>query len=171
MVFSLTLDTLPQRLGLTTRLPRLLIAAEIPWFEKRGHVYHCKDLGELDMLKEQSSTIYPDDFSEWDESETLDIHAIIQESNGLPPDVTNANIKSINKRVLNQRLLSLLVSQVAPQDSDSEWQVRQQNRKKALSLYLGRALICVFIQLPGLHYTIEVDPKSERVVHWEWQKT
>ena len=31
-------------------------------------------------------------------------------------------------------------------------------------------LICVFIRLPGVIYTIEIDPGTEEVIHWEWQK-
>ena len=129
----------------------------------------CKEYRDLEMLNEHGSTMRSEDNSDWHESETLDIRAIIQECVNLPLDVTNAKLTNINERVLDQRLLSFLVSQRAPQDSDPEWVVRRRNRKEALSPYLGRVLICVFIRLPGVHYTIELDPELQRVAHWEWQ--
>lgn len=36
---------------------------------------------------------------------------------------------------------------------------------------LDRQLVCVFFRLPGCHYTFEIDPESNTVVHWEWQPT
>ena len=121
------------------------------------------------MLKEQHSTIQADDNSEWRVNETLDLRSIIRDCPGLPPDVTSAKLTSINERILDQRLLSFLVTQSAPQDNDKECVDRRQNRQEALSPYLGRVLICVFIRLPHIHYTIEIDPELERVIHWEWQ--
>jgi hypothetical protein len=38
-----------------------------------------------------------------------------------------------------------------------------------LSQYLDKTLICIYIRLPGVHYTIEIDPKMNRVIYWEWQ--
>ena len=121
------------------------------------------------MFKEQRSATPSEDSSQWHASETLDIRAIIQECRELPPDVTRAELTRIDERIIDQRLLSFLVGQSAPEHHDPEWLGRQSYRKDALSPYLGRVLICVFIRLPGIHYTIEVDPESQRVVHWEWQ--
>ena len=121
------------------------------------------------MLKEQQSATLSEDFSDFLASEPLDIRAIIQGCIELPPDVATAEFTRVDERVLDRRLLSFLVSQPSPQNNDPTWIVRQQCRKEALSPYLGRELICVFIRLPGIHYTIEVDAQLERVVHWEWQ--
>ena len=121
------------------------------------------------MLKEQRSATSSEDLSDLPVSETLDIRTIIQECIELPPDVASAELTSVNERVIDQRLLSFVVNQSASECNDSDWLVRQQCRKSALSRYLGRVLICVFIRLPGVQYTIEVDPELERVVHWEWQ--
>ncbi len=121
------------------------------------------------MFKEQRSATPSEDNSQWYASETLDIQAIIQECRELPPDVTRAELTRIDERIIDRRLLSFLVGQSAPEHHESGWLVRQRCRKDALSPYLGRVLICVFIRLPGIHYTIEVDPELQRVVHWEWQ--
>jgi len=120
------------------------------------------------MLKEQRSPTPSEDFSDSPISTTLDIRTIIQECIELPPDVASAELTSVNERLIDQRLLSYLVNQSASESNDSDWVVRQRCRKSALLPYLGRVLICVFIRLPGVQYTIEVDPELERVVHWEW---
>lgn len=121
------------------------------------------------MLKAQQSATSSEDLSDLPVGETLDIRTIIQECIELPPDVTSAELTSVSERVIDQQLLSFLVSQYASVSNDCDWVVRQRRRTEALSPYLGRVLICAFIRLPGIHYTIEVDPELERVVHWEWQ--
>ena len=35
--------------------------------------------------------------------------------------------------------------------------------------FLDQRLTCVCIRLPGIVYTIEIDPRAEKVIHWEWQ--
>jgi hypothetical protein len=131
----------------------------------------CDCLGQIDlkMFKEQRSATPSEDNSQWHASETLDIRAIIQECSELPPDVTRAELTRVDERIIDRRLLSFLASQSAPEHHDPGSLVRQSFRKDVLSPYLGRVLICVFIRLPGIHYTIEVDPELQRVVHWEWQ--
>ena len=123
------------------------------------------------MLKEQQSAILSEDLSDSLLSEPLDIRAIIQKCVEIPADVTSAKLTYVIERILDPRLLSFLVSESASQSNNTDWIVRRRCRKEALSPYLDRVLICVFIRLPGIHYTIEVDPESERVVHWEWQMT
>ena len=123
------------------------------------------------MLKEQRSATLSEDFSDFLVIEPLDIRAIIQGCIELPADVASAEFTCVDERIIDQRLLSFLISESASQGSDADWVVRQRRRKEALSPYLDRVLICVFILLPGIHYTIEVDPELERVVHWEWQTT
>ncbi len=123
------------------------------------------------MLKDQRSATLSEDFSDYLESEPLDIRAIIQECVELPADVTSSELTCVVERILDQRLLSFLVSESASHGDGADWVVRRRRRKEALSPYLDHVLICVFILLPGIHYTIEVDPELERVVHWEWQTT
>ena len=134
-----------------------------------GNFYACLGQIDLKMFKEQRSATPSQDYSQWHASEPLDIRAIIQECSELPPDVTRAELTCVDERIIDRRLLSFLVGQSAPERYDPEWVVRLSCRKDALSPYLGRVLICVFIRLPGIHYTIEVDPELQRVVHWEWQ--
>lgn len=123
------------------------------------------------MLKEQQSAAPSKDCADCFAIETPDIRGIIQACAELPPDVTSAELTRVDERLLDQRCLSLLLSEPVQQSNDAGWGLRQQCRKDALSPYLDRILICVFIRLPGIHYTIEIDPELERIVHWEWQTT
>lgn len=123
------------------------------------------------MLKDQRSSTLSEDFSDHLESRPLDIRAIIQECDELPANVTSADLTRVVERILDQQLFSFLISESASQSDDAGWVIRQRRRKEALSPYLDKILICVFVHLPGVHYTIEVDPELERVVHWEWQTT
>ena len=123
------------------------------------------------MLKEQRSATLSEDFSDYLESEPLDIRAIIQECVELPAGVTSAELTCVVERILDEQLFSFLIGDAASQGDEADWVIRRRRRKEALSPYLDKILISVFIHLPGMHYTIEVDPELERVVHWEWQTT
>ena len=123
------------------------------------------------MLKEQQFAKSSEDVSELLANEPLDIRHIINECLDLPSDVSSAEFTRVDERLLDQRLLSILASESAEESDDADPTVRHQCREQALSPYLDKFLICVFIRLPGVHYTIEIDPELERVVHWEWQAT
>lgn len=141
------------------------------FWSKAANFYDCLEPRDPEMLKEQQLATSSEDFSDFFASEPLAIRRIIQKCIKLPPDVATAEFTRVDERVLDQRLLSFLVSESASKSNDADWVARQQCRKEALSPYLDRVLICVFIRLPGIHYTIEIDPELERVVHWEWQTT
>lgn len=121
------------------------------------------------MLREQATAF--EDFGTFFVSEPLDIRGILQECAGLPSDVANAELTSVTERVLNQPLLANLLDPFTANTDDPDWDDRRCRRKGALTPYVGSVLLCVFIRLPGVHYTIEIDPELERVVYWEWQET
>ena len=89
----------------------------------------------------------------------------------LPAVVAEARFTSVVERVVDQGLLDALTLDSACSDRANDWHGRSKRREDALSRYLGQVLICVFIRLPGVHYTIEIDPEIARVVHCEWQET
>ncbi len=121
------------------------------------------------MLKERQFTTSSEDETDSYAGESLNIRGIIRQCIELPPDVISAEFTRVDERLLDQQLLSFLASESVAESDEAERDVRQQCRKGALSPYLGRILSCVFIRVPGVHYTIEIDSESERVVHWEWQ--
>lgn len=123
------------------------------------------------MLKDRKFAESSEDVSELHANEPLDLRHIINECLELPSDVSSAEFTRVDERLLDQRLLALLASGSAAESNEADRMVRHQCREEALSPYLDKLLICVFIRLPGVHYTIEIDPELERVVHWEWQAT
>ena len=121
------------------------------------------------MLKEPQFAASSAEVADLFAGETLDIRGIIRECIELPPDVSSAEFTRVDERLVDRQLLSILASESTAESDEAELVVRQQCRERALTPYLGKILICVSIRLPGVHYTIEIDPQSERVVHWEWQ--
>ena len=104
-----------------------------------------------------------------DESRTLDLRSILKESIDLPADVLSADFSHIQDRILDQQTISDLVKPCTPETETGDSSQRRQRRKKALMPYLDQRLVCVCIRLPGVIYTIEIGPETEKVVHWEWQ--
>ena len=97
-----------------------------------------------------------------------DLRGIIQRFDELPTDVREARFTRVDERCLDHELMTALVTQLPPFNAD-DWPSRLRKREESLLPYVGKVLICVFIRLPGVHYTIEVDPRAGTVVHWEWQ--
>ena len=87
----------------------------------------------------------------------------------LPVFVRNTKFSQVSERYLDAVLFSSIVSQHPSSIDDDDWDNRMQRRHDALLPYMNKMLICVFIRLPGVHYTIEVDAESSEVIHWEWQ--
>lgn len=122
------------------------------------------------MFKQPQSSIFVERLNDEGVDGQLDIRAILESCKFLPAVVAQANLTSVVERIVDQRLLDALTSESACPDSGSDWNGRSKRREEALSRYLGSVLICVFIRLPGVHYTIEIDPEIGRVVHCEWQE-
>jgi hypothetical protein len=87
----------------------------------------------------------------------------------LPDFVRHAKFRQVNERVLNAKLFETIVSQRPMRDNETDWAGRLKRRQEALQPYIGKMLACVYVRLPGVHYTIEVDVESCAVVYWEWQ--
>ena len=105
----------------------------------------------------------------FDDNRTLDLRSIIQESIDLPAEALSADFSHIHERILDQKTISNLIKPSTSGTETSDWSKRCVRRKEALMPYLDQRLICVCIRLPGVVYTIEIDPSAEEVIHWEWQ--
>lgn len=101
--------------------------------------------------------------------EPLDIRAILASCKILPSVVAEATFTSVVERVVDRGVLDRLTSEAACSSNSGDWLDRRKRREAALSQYLGHVLVCVFIRLPGIHYTIEIDPQKLRVIHCESQ--
>ena len=96
----------------------------------------------------------------------------IRQCEELPDEeVRNAQYAYIEQRRINRTLLDQLESQTPNAVGGPDWPARINRRRQALSPYCDRNLICGRDRLPGVYYTIEVDPETVRVVHWEWDDT
>lgn len=104
-------------------------------------------------------------------SNYLEIRTIIRRFDELPEAVRLSEFTDVYKRRLDQELMKTLLTQQQPPNCRCDWELHIQQRKKSLVRYRGKILYCVFIRLPGVHYTIEVDLKKKAVIHWEWQIT
>jgi hypothetical protein len=87
----------------------------------------------------------------------------------LPAQVRRANLTRIDERVIDRSLIDKMSEQAAFEGGGDSINKKLERRVAALSPFAGKKLICVSIHLPGVSYTIEVDPERERVVHWEWR--
>lgn len=105
-----------------------------------------------------------------DSDEQFSIETVLLCSD-LPRLVRTARISRIYDRLVDANEISRLtdtrlLSGDKPGQADT-----LMIRRKALRRYLGSFLTCVYIRLPGCAYTVEIDPDSRTVVHWECQQT
>ncbi len=106
------------------------------------------------------------------DDEVFDLHAVIRSCEDLPEVIRTATgFTRVDSRFLDRSLYTDLISQQAPKDIVEGWSMRIWQREKALLPYIGKFLMCVFVRLPGVQYTIEVSPDEQTVVHWEWLAT
>lgn len=97
------------------------------------------------------------------------LRAIIEQCADIPAQVRAANFARLDERVLDDALFRFLTEHHPAGPSDEARTAAMRRRAEDLAPYRGRKLVCVLITLPGVRYTIEVDPEEECVVHWEWQ--
>ncbi len=105
------------------------------------------------------------------EDRALDIRSIMRKSIDLPAEILNADFSHFQDRILDQNAFSMLTDLGALEADNAKISERYACRKRALAPYLDRRLICVCIHVPGVMYTIEIDPEAKELVHWEWQST
>ena len=95
------------------------------------------------------------------------LRSIMAASGTLPPTVVAAGFSKIYDRILDNQTIASLTNPSSYAQEDADQRCRQ--RKKALIPYGGKRLICVVVSLPGIIYTVEIDPCLRKVIHWECQ--
>ena len=120
------------------------------------------------MFDSNSSFQLSDSDSGHSTNDSLDIESVLLRSN-IPKEVRTAPISYFNERLINAAEISRLTEPTLLEKDDPKYVERLRHRRKALSAYLGSSLVCVLIRFPGVCYTIEIDPVSQAIVHWEWQ--
>ena len=101
-------------------------------------------------------------------TESVDIRSILSRSD-LPEKVRDAKVHYQTERLMDADLLEFLAFENQDQSSDDERSPRLLKRCAALSKHLDAYLVCLTIRLPGVLYTIEIDPDAQTIAHWEWQ--
>ena len=115
-----------------------------------------QDLSRLDEVElDQGST----------DLEFDDLRSVLRATTKLPSLVIEANFSNIYDRVLDETTIAALTDPSALPGGISD--ERCNKRKKALMPYSGKRLIGVLVNLPGVLYTIEIDPSLQKVIHWE----
>ena len=97
------------------------------------------------------------------------IQAIVRDCDQLPEFVRHASFTQVNDRRLDATVFNTIVSQPPSPANKDGWPERLQRRRTRLLPFVDTVLTCIFIRLPGVHYTIEVDPVAGEVVYWEWE--
>ena len=109
--------------------------------------------------------------SAWSQEPILDVVDVLTRCSWLPEEIRTAAPSRVFERRLDsdeyRRITTMATHDPVCVDTGKILAAR----KKALSPFVESQLVCVFIRLPGGHYTIEIEPISEKVVHWEWQET
>jgi len=123
----------------------------------------------IEMFKELGGDNYSHGDSAFNENRTLHLRSILKESIDLPADVLSVKFSHIHDRILDQKMFSELIDPANSETETDDWSKRCHNRKQALMPYVDQRLLCVCIRLPGIVYTIEIDPVAEKVIHCEWQ--
>ena len=116
--------------------------------------------------KESEQTV---DDSERDESWMRHLRTLIKNCKAIPSEISEAKFSRVVERKIDESLLHYLTENGHPDSGEEELAPETRRRLEALSPYLDRTLICILIRLSGVHYTIEIDPTNDRIVHWEWQ--
>lgn len=98
-----------------------------------------------------------------------DLRGIIREHSDIPAEVADSRFSHVVRRELDNTLFKTITTQSRAGGADEEWEARLEKRKAGLRDHIGDELICVFVCLPRIHYTMEIDPLHRRLVYWEWQ--
>jgi uncharacterized protein YqeY len=91
------------------------------------------------------------------------LRSLIKKCPDIPAEIGEAQFTRVIERKIDQPFLQLFT-----ENGQESLSPTMQQRLDVLSAYLDQTLICVMIRLPGVSYTIEIDPKEDRLVHWEW---
>ena len=133
--------------------------------DSRTNSLMATSVAALEVTRRVKGTQPPQDAGQ----SVLNLEEIIQGFVELPEMVRQVPFTSVNYRIMSRQFIRELCHQHCCSGSRADWSKRIARRQRAIAPFLDKFLVCVFIRLPGIHYTIEVDPVSKSVVHWEWQ--
>lgn len=117
----------------------------------------------------ESDPSYQQFDSELPTLDALDIRSILLSSD-LPDTVKTAPVAQTHERLMDSEEIDRLTNPHQPQTAHSDNSERLRIRREALIANKDSILVCILIRLPGVVYTIEINPEMDAIVHWEWQQ-
>ena len=121
-------------------------------------------------MKFEGSAAHKADFVGKNElADSFSIESVLRNSN-LPQFIKISPISQLFEHLIDASEISRL-TELGPNEKDNAERIeRLRIRREALKKYQGSSLICALIRLPGVLYTIEIDPVNWSIVHWESQQ-
>ena len=104
-----------------------------------------------------------------DLADNFGIQSALRNSN-LPQFVKTLPISQLFERFMDANEILRLTELGFNEKDNAECIEKLRIRREALRKHHGSTLICVLIRLPGVLYTIEIDPVNWSIVHWECQQ-
>ncbi len=98
-----------------------------------------------------------------------DIQGIVAEAPDLPEIVRSVPFAHVESKNITKVILSKITTRTLCESPTRVWVNRLNRRRQALLPYIGRTLNSVLNKLPGINYTLEIDPEFDRVIRWESQ--
>ena len=118
----------------------------------------------------QDSAAHETDFEGNSElADNFGIESALRNSN-LPQFVKTSPIFQLFERLMDANEVLRLTELGLHEKDNAERIERLRIRRVALRKHQGSTLTCVLIRLPGILYTIEIDPVNWSIVHWESQQ-
>jgi len=105
-----------------------------------------------------------------DAYEMLRLHTLVENCPDIPTEAREADVAHVEDRLFDDSLLRKITEHQEKGAAGGSPADSVQRRIESLTPFIGQRLVCMVIRLPGVRYTIEIDPAAERIVHWEWQK-
>ncbi len=104
-----------------------------------------------------------------DLADNFGIQSALRNSN-LPQFVKTLPISQMFERFMDANEILRLTELGFNEKDNAECIEKLRIRREALRKHHGSTLTCVLIRLPGVLYTIEIDPVNWSIVHWELQQ-
>ncbi|NOX68820.1 MAG: hypothetical protein GXP15_06520 [Gammaproteobacteria bacterium] len=104
-----------------------------------------------------------------DAYELLRLHTLVENCPDIPIQAREADVAHVEDRLFDDSLFRKITENTGQGVTEGSEADSMQRRVESLAPFIGRRLVCMVIRLPGVRYTIEIDPMEERIVHWEWQ--
>ena len=87
----------------------------------------------------------------------------------LPPPLREhaADVASLEEHTFDQSYIEFLDTQIRLSPRGPEWTGRLIRRRAALLPFCGVTLLRGRVQVGDSEFTVEIDPKTRAVIHWE----